>query len=158
MVQSQKSLMGNKDLHIAITDCPLCIPSPPIFGYMNNVKSKKVMEPKTASLPIVIFLVFLLVGNLLFSRCKFENKQSEAREKKNGDIFYLWNYDGKIAYKDIIEAIEDFDIKYCIGTSGYGSVYKAQLPKGKVVTLKKLHCLRLRIQLLTRVSRTRWKC
>ena len=37
--------------------------------------------------------------------------------------------------------MEDFDIRYCIGTGGYGSVYKAQLPNGKVVALKKLHRL-----------------
>ena len=47
----------------------------------------------------------------------------------------------EIAYEDIIEAIEDFDIRYCIGTGGYGSVYKAQLPSGKMVALKKLHRL-----------------
>ncbi|KAI9152963.1 hypothetical protein LWI28_003655 [Acer negundo] len=58
---------------------------------------------------------------------------------KTGDMFSIWNYDGKIAYEDIIESTEDFDIRYCIGTGGYGSVYKAQLPSGKVVALKKLH-------------------
>jgi len=56
-------------------------------------------------------------------------------------LFSIWNYDGHIAYEDIIEATEDFDIKYCIGTGGYGSVYKAELPCGKVVALKKLHRL-----------------
>ncbi|KAF5933566.1 hypothetical protein HYC85_029737 [Camellia sinensis] len=40
---------------------------------------------------------------------------------------------------DIIKATNDFDIKYCIGTGSYGSVYRAQLPNGKVVALKKLH-------------------
>ncbi|XVE83816.1 hypothetical protein DITRI_Ditri16bG0117700 [Diplodiscus trichospermus] len=50
-------------------------------------------------------------------------------------------YDGKIAFQDIVEATEDFDIKYCIGTGGYSSVYKAVLPSGKVVALKKLHRL-----------------
>ena len=44
-----------------------------------------------------------------------------------------------IAYQDIIRATEDFDIRYCIGTKGYGNVYRAQLPSGKVVALKKLH-------------------
>ncbi|THF97264.1 hypothetical protein TEA_008092 [Camellia sinensis var. sinensis] len=39
----------------------------------------------------------------------------------------------------IIKATNDFDIKYCIGTGGYGSVYRAQLPNGKIVALKKLH-------------------
>ncbi|XP_030948044.1 MDIS1-interacting receptor like kinase 2-like [Quercus lobata] len=67
--------------------------------------------------------------------------QSGLRGTKNGDFFSIWNYDGKIAYEDIIEETKDFDIIYCIGTSGYGSVYKAQLPNGKVVALKKLHCL-----------------
>ena len=44
-----------------------------------------------------------------------------------------------IAYQDIIRATEDFDNKYYIGTEGYGSVYRAQLPSGNVVALKKLH-------------------
>ena len=64
----------------------------------------------------------------------------EGRATKNGDLFLIWTFDGKIAYEDIIKATEIFDLKYCIGTSGYGSVYKAQLPSDKVVALKKLHC------------------
>ncbi|KAI4353886.1 hypothetical protein L6164_002808 [Bauhinia variegata] len=58
---------------------------------------------------------------------------------KNGDLFSIWNFDGKIAFEDIIEATEDFDIKYCIGTGGCGSVYRAKLPTGRIVALKKLH-------------------
>ncbi|KAK3438622.1 hypothetical protein EUGRSUZ_C03285 [Eucalyptus grandis] len=61
--------------------------------------------------------------------------------EKNGDFLSIWNYDGRIAYEDMINATEDFDIKYCIGTGGYGSVYRAHLPNGKVVALKKLHRL-----------------
>ncbi|XP_028801320.1 MDIS1-interacting receptor like kinase 2-like [Neltuma alba] len=68
-----------------------------------------------------------------------EKSISETREAKNGDLFSIWNYDGNIAYKDIIEATEDFDIKYCIGTGAYGSVHRAQLPSGKIVELKNLH-------------------
>ena len=52
-------------------------------------------------------------------------------------MFSIWNYDGKIAHEDIIKATKDFHIRYCIGTGGYGTVYKAQLPSGKVVALKK---------------------
>ncbi|GMY13612.1 probable leucine-rich repeat receptor-like protein kinase At1g35710 [Fagus crenata] len=91
-------------------------------------------------LPIVtIFIALLLLGYFFHSRCWVKKTQSELRETKNGDLFSIWNYDGKIAYEDIIEATEDFDIKYCIGTGGYSSVYKTQLPSGKVVALKKLH-------------------
>ncbi|KAK8278145.1 hypothetical protein V6Z11_D09G021300 [Gossypium hirsutum] len=55
------------------------------------------------------------------------------------------NYDGKIAYEDIVAPTEDFDFSYCIGVGGYGSVYRAQLPCGKVVALKKLHRLEAEI-------------
>ncbi|KAL1359953.1 hypothetical protein AAHE18_04G143100 [Arachis hypogaea] len=65
---------------------------------------------------------------------KLENKAT-----KNGDLFSIWNYDGKIAFEDIIEATQDFDIRYCIGTGAYGSVYEARLPSDKTVALKKLH-------------------
>uniref|UniRef100_A0A3N7EN76 non-specific serine/threonine protein kinase n=1 Tax=Populus trichocarpa TaxID=3694 RepID=A0A3N7EN76_POPTR len=65
--------------------------------------------------------------------------QPEATSSKNGDLFSIWNYDGRIAYEDIIAATENFDLRYCIGTGGYGSVYRAQLPSGKLVALKKLH-------------------
>ena len=60
---------------------------------------------------------------------------------RTGDLFSIWKYDGNIAFEDIITATEDFGIKYCIGIDGYGSVYKANLPSGKVVALKKLHRL-----------------
>ncbi|KAF3449743.1 hypothetical protein FNV43_RR10474 [Rhamnella rubrinervis] len=70
---------------------------------------------------------------------KKQGQQASETATKNGDIFSIWNYDGTVAYEDIIEATEDFDIRYCIGTGGYGSVYRAKLPNGKVVALKKLH-------------------
>ncbi|KAM7461209.1 hypothetical protein LguiA_029330 [Lonicera macranthoides] len=58
---------------------------------------------------------------------------------KHGNMCSIWNYDGTIAYEDIIRSTNDFDIVHCIGTGGYGSVYRAQLPSGKIVALKKLH-------------------
>ncbi|XP_028795144.1 probable leucine-rich repeat receptor-like protein kinase At1g35710 isoform X6 [Neltuma alba] len=92
-------------------------------------------------IPLTIFLVItFVVGFILFESFKKHKKSiSKAREAKNGDLFFIWNYDGKIAYEDIIEATEDFDIKYCIGTGAYRSVYRAQLPSGKIIALKKLH-------------------
>ncbi|KAM7461196.1 hypothetical protein LguiA_029317 [Lonicera macranthoides] len=58
---------------------------------------------------------------------------------KHGNMCSIWNYDGTIAYEDIIRSTNDFDIEHCIGTGSYGSVYRAQLPSGKIVALKKLH-------------------
>ncbi|KAI8533708.1 hypothetical protein RHMOL_Rhmol10G0030200 [Rhododendron molle] len=113
------------------------------------------------SLPVIVSLA-LLVFVVCFCFRKTSKIEGEAKATKHGDIFSVWNYDGSIAYEDIIKATNDFDIKYCIGTGGYGSVYRAQLPSGKVVALKKLHrleaehpafdhCFRNEIQMLTNV-------
>ncbi|MED6111400.1 hypothetical protein PIB30_051976 [Stylosanthes scabra] len=106
------------------------------------VQVQKTKRPKNL-LVIVLhvtscFLLIIFVGIFCFVRCTKKVKFEQSAEK-NGDLFSIWNYDGKIAVEDIIEATQDFDIRYCIGTGGYGSVYRAQLPNGKIVALKKLH-------------------
>ncbi|XP_043704703.1 probable leucine-rich repeat receptor-like protein kinase At1g35710 [Telopea speciosissima] len=74
-------------------------------------------------------------------QAKSLNFTIDTRTPKNGDLFSIWNFDGRIAYSDIMAATEDFAIKYCIGTGGCGSVYRAMLPTGKVVAVKKFHRL-----------------
>ncbi|KAJ4971592.1 hypothetical protein NE237_004691 [Protea cynaroides] len=85
--------------------------------------------------------------------CNYWNPFSLTRKKKkkkgniektgrnHGNIFSIWSFDGNIAYEDIIKATEDFDVKYCIGIGTTGRVYKAVLPIGHVVALKKFHPL-----------------
>ncbi|TYG52387.1 hypothetical protein ES288_D09G023700v1 [Gossypium darwinii] len=124
---------GNKDLCGSIQGFRPCPSSP-------NVKH---------NLPIAILVSTLLffvstsvwVIFILFRRYRAKTLKSDPSSSKNGDIFSIWNFDGKIAFEDIIKSTEDFDIKYCIGTGGYGSVYRAVLPSGKVIALKKLHRL-----------------
>ncbi|KAL5707750.1 non-specific serine/threonine protein kinase [Ranunculus cassubicifolius] len=94
-----------------------------------------------SSIVSVIFLALTILGICYIhrkSKMKME-KQVELGQQKNGNLLSLWNYDGRVAYEDIITATEDFDLKYCNGVGGYGSVYKAILPSGKAVALKKLH-------------------
>ncbi|RZC90489.1 hypothetical protein C5167_029620 [Papaver somniferum] len=96
-------------------------------------------------LPLIgsLFLLFILFAILLRLRKRsvtIEVPISQERTTNAGrDLFSIWNYDGKIVFEDIIEATEGFDTKYCIGTGGYGSVYKAELSTGQVVAVKKLH-------------------
>ncbi|KAK7394517.1 hypothetical protein VNO78_15046 [Psophocarpus tetragonolobus] len=136
----QKSLppdafRGNENLCGRTTPFPYCYSSPHEPNNRDLVVAMKIFLPPTA-------LLALLCSAYVFLRwCKAGNCMSVSKETKNGDMFSMWNYDGKIAYKDIIEATEGFDIKYIIGEGGYGSVYKAQLPSGRVVALKKLHNL-----------------
>ncbi|GKV48450.1 hypothetical protein SLEP1_g55263 [Rubroshorea leprosula] len=110
-------------------------------GLYHRHLSNKALRRVKIILPTTISVVLVSLALLLLSRRKHGAKSREAYPSptKNGDIFSIWNFDGRIAYEDIIEATEDFDIKYCIGTGGYGSVYRAQLPSGQVVALKKLH-------------------
>ncbi|KAF5475944.1 hypothetical protein F2P56_007698 [Juglans regia] len=129
LYHTSHTLNGNKDLCGQFKIFPPC------------PKGKKsIITEIETFVPISIFLGFLFIGGGIFlSRYMFKKNQIESRGSKNGNIFSIWNYDGHIAYEDIIEATEDFDIRYCIGTGGYGSVYRAKLPSGNVVALKKLH-------------------
>ncbi|KAL9358422.1 hypothetical protein Peur_046545 [Populus x canadensis] len=114
---------GNKDLHPDLSNCSL--PS----KTNRRIHSIKIFLPITT-----ISLCLLCLGCCYLSRCKAT--QPEATSSKNGDLFSIWNYDGTIAYEDIIAATENFDLRYCIGTGGYGSVYRAQLPSGKLVAFE----------------------
>jgi Leucine-rich repeat (LRR) protein len=125
------TLIGNKNLCGVFEYFPPCLSLP--------AKSKSIATKVKIFVPITISLGFLVLVGFLLSRHMRKKTQLKSRETKNGNLFSIWNYDGHIAYDDIIEATEDFDIKYCIGTGGYGSVYKAELHGGKVIALKKLH-------------------
>ncbi|KAL1804450.1 hypothetical protein ACET3Z_033097 [Daucus carota] len=89
-------------------------------------------------LPVTIGLLLLILASVFCCRHKLAENQSNINTR-NGDFCSIWNFDGHIAYEDIIRATNNFDIRYCIGTGGYGSVYEARLPSGKIVALKKLH-------------------
>ncbi|KAL4605853.1 hypothetical protein ACB092_09G059800 [Castanea dentata] len=137
------TFIGNRDLCGDVKGFPPCLPSSPSnsISIVHQSNSRSIVHQIKFFVPLIAFTMFLLLGYFFRSQCRVRKMSSESRETKNGDLFSIWNYDGKIAYEDIIEATEDFDIRYCIGTGGYGSVYKAQLPNGKVVALKKLHRL-----------------
>ncbi|KAL8528354.1 hypothetical protein ACS0TY_005967 [Phlomoides rotata] len=109
--------------------------------FLHNDSSTNHRNNTKIFLPVALVFVCSCLGAFLFIYC---NKRKKTRpqitpDSKHGDIFKIWNYDGKIAYEDIIESTADFDLAYCIGTGGYGSVYRAELPSGRVVAVKKLH-------------------
>ncbi|KAJ7962264.1 putative Receptor protein kinase [Quillaja saponaria] len=135
--------LGNEELNneISIFYSKCHTPSTPITT-LGTSSSSTNFHPLKIILPITSLLVILFVAVLIVSRYKMKNKSKyEETVAMDGDMLSIWNYDGKIAFEDIIEATEDFDLRYCIGTGAYGSVYKAQLPSGKIVALKKLHRL-----------------
>ncbi|KAK9116806.1 hypothetical protein Sjap_015753 [Stephania japonica] len=113
--------------------------------YPSTFGTKNINKRKPKRLNIIVLattvLVFVLIGVFLGSTCRWNSRKARTNKgsTKHGNIFSIWNYDGQIAYEDIIRETEEFDIKYCIGVGGHGSVYRALLPSGKVVALKKFH-------------------
>ncbi|KAL5582359.1 hypothetical protein UlMin_014801 [Ulmus minor] len=132
---------GNKDLCCNNTSIYDIYGVPPCFQPVPRSKDKGVDEIRIIITISILLSCFFMIGAILvFQHVKRSKRRKPCEgETKNGDLFSIWNYDGKIAYEDIINATEDFDIRYCIGTGGYGSVYRARLPNGKIVALKKLH-------------------
>lgn len=129
-----EAFSGNENLSGRITLSPS-------HSSPDRPKNRDLVVEMKIFLPPTALLALLCSVYVFFRLCKACNCMSVSKETKNGDMFSIWNYDSKIAYKDIIEATEGFDIKYFIGAGGYGSVYKAQLPSGRVVALKKLQNL-----------------
>ncbi|XVE68084.1 hypothetical protein DITRI_Ditri09bG0041000 [Diplodiscus trichospermus] len=120
-----ESFKGNKDLCGEITGFPPCSSSlsPTMKRKRNN---KGIQNQKIIIVVPTLFLVSTLALVMVaLSRQRARSPKPNPSSTKNGDIFSVWNYDGRIAYEDIIKSTEDFDIKYCIGI--------------RVVAWKKLH-------------------
>ncbi|XP_059659765.1 MDIS1-interacting receptor like kinase 2-like [Cornus florida] len=137
-----QELRGNKGLCGQVSGFPPCTYSSTTIGSTKRKRNRVVPPLVFILLVIIISLAFLILGAIFFFRNKVrKDTQSEERAIKDRNLFSVWNYDGSIVYEEIIKATDGFDIRYCIGTGGYGSVYKAQLPGGDVFALKKLHRL-----------------
>ncbi|KAK2359403.1 putative leucine-rich repeat receptor protein kinase [Trifolium repens] len=146
---SHNLLLGNKDLCSDISNDQIHLPVEfepcPVPKKSNKtIQSQRQQRIKIFVIVfpivnIILILAFSLYMCLRFCHITIKNNHAITATTTNGDLFCIWNYDGKIAHDDIIKATKDFDMRYCIGTGAYGSVYKAQLPSGKVVALKKLH-------------------
>ncbi|RVW21882.1 MDIS1-interacting receptor like kinase 2 [Vitis vinifera] len=85
------------------------------------------------------FLLCIFMGIYFTLHWRARNRKRKSSETPCEDLFAIWSHDGEILYQDIIEVTEDFNSKYCIGSGGQGTVYKAELPTGRVVAVKKLH-------------------
>ncbi|KAL5998764.1 hypothetical protein ACLOJK_009711 [Asimina triloba] len=93
----------------------------------------------TTAASAALLLVFSAFYFYRLCRARVRNNIVAERkaEERGPNVFVAWNFDGKLVYEDIIGATEDFDDKYCIGEGGYGRVYRASLPTGQVVAVKR---------------------
>ncbi|XP_004238491.2 MDIS1-interacting receptor like kinase 2-like [Solanum lycopersicum] len=132
---SREELRDNKDLcsnnHTGMRPCSSL--------RRKERTSRKLILTLTLSL-IVVALLLLVITCILFRTKRKRNRSIQPREPSSNS-FSVRDFDGKIAYENIIAATENFDGKYCIGKGGHGSVYKVELPCGQVVAVKKVHAL-----------------
>ncbi|KAK9175426.1 hypothetical protein WN944_027433 [Citrus x changshan-huyou] len=129
-----EALQGNKGLCGDIKGFPSC-------------KASK--SDKQASRKIWVVIVFPLLGSfallisligLFFMFRRRSSSQTQQSSPGNAPGFLsVLTFDGKIAYEEIVRATNDFDEEHCIGTGGQGSVYRAELPSGEIVAVKKFH-------------------
>ncbi|KAM0029566.1 putative protein kinase RLK-Pelle-LRR-XI-1 family [Helianthus debilis subsp. tardiflorus] len=109
------------------------------FSCKEHMTTHKRIHRLTIFLPIILGLCLLILVYVCYKNHNATENKIQPETIKHGNVCSILNYDGTIAYEDFITATDDFDLKYCIGTGGYGSVYEAKLPNGKTFALKKLH-------------------
>ncbi|CDP11087.1 unnamed protein product [Coffea canephora] len=130
------SLRNNKGLCGSVAGLKPC--SQPTQKITRRRTTKRMIFLVVAPILATIFLSAVVVGIFIRARSHTRSMENKPQEfTKN--MFSVWSFDGKIVYENIIDAIENFDPKYCIGVGAFGSVFRAELPNGQVVAVKKLH-------------------
>lgn len=130
-----EALQGNKGLCGDIEGFPSC---------------KAPKSDKHASRKIWVVIVFPLLGSfaLLISLIRlffiFRQKKNALQTQQSSPrdthgLLSVLTFDGKFVYEEIVRATNEFDEEHCIGTGGQGSVYRAELPSGEIVAVKKFH-------------------
>ncbi|RWR97657.1 putative LRR receptor-like serine/threonine-protein kinase [Cinnamomum micranthum f. kanehirae] len=132
-----EAFIENKDLCGGIKGLPRCNSS--FINQVDEKKGNKIMITIVLPLAGAVCLLFFSLGIYFICHWRMRKIKKMVLDMNNRDLFSIWNYDGKIVYEDIIKATEDFSDKHCIGEGGCGRVYKADLPTGQVVAVKKIH-------------------
>ncbi|XP_038717387.1 MDIS1-interacting receptor like kinase 2-like [Tripterygium wilfordii] len=106
-------------------------------------KKRKHGLPKGHRIVLIIVLPLLAALSLsILLTCIFLSiNRKKEDSKSNNQSLLLSTFDGSVKYEDILQATNNFDVQYCIGKGGHGSVYKADLPSGVTVAVKKFHSL-----------------
>ncbi|KAL6888499.1 hypothetical protein ACP4OV_009525 [Aristida adscensionis] len=97
---------------------------------------------------VVLFLLWHILayfrGRILITKTKacnsgdVEQNSHMSDSKQSLVIVSQGKEEHKITFTDIVRATNNFDKEHIIGCGGYGLVYKAQLPDGSKLAIKKL--------------------
>ncbi|KAK2659711.1 hypothetical protein Ddye_006244 [Dipteronia dyeriana] len=137
---SIEELQGNEGLCGNVSGLQHC--NVPVSRRHGFTKVRKIMFVIVFPLLEMISLLIGAVGILItFQRRKRDSVHDKPNNANNQEIFSALTFDGRIMHEDITRATMNFDVDYCIGNGGSGSVYKVELPSGDVIAVKRLHSL-----------------
>ncbi|KAM0948086.1 putative non-specific serine/threonine protein kinase [Dioscorea sansibarensis] len=86
------------------------------------------------TIPVAGCSLMLLVAIAIARR---RQRTSKVAETENCSL--VWDMGLKFKFTDVMEAIDNFNEAYCIGRGSFGVVYKAELPSGQVLAVKRQH-------------------
>ncbi|PIN00354.1 Serine/threonine protein kinase, partial [Handroanthus impetiginosus] len=84
-------------------------------------------------------LAAIIVGLLVFRPKAMAYDEKTSTTKFENSESLIWDREGKLAFGDIVQATDDFSEKHCIERGGFGGVYRADLPNGQIVSVKRLN-------------------
>uniref|UniRef100_A0A8R7U3L1 non-specific serine/threonine protein kinase n=2 Tax=Triticum urartu TaxID=4572 RepID=A0A8R7U3L1_TRIUA len=125
--------MHNKKLCGVVNGLPPC----------NSVRGKWKGYKILVLAPVLgLICLILIVMILMFSHERKKTKETNNDKVTQEKVFSIWSFDGANVFKQIVEATNYFSDMHCIGTGGYGSVYKAILAAtGEIFAVKKIHMI-----------------
>ncbi|GJR56231.1 MDIS1-interacting receptor like kinase 2-like protein [Tanacetum coccineum] len=133
---SGEALQGNSGLCGNVTGLKLC-------ESQKMMKKNNTFHHKLILVTMVPIFAALLLGlfmcGLIAYRRRKRASPPEPSGEEGGKFFSITSFDGQAMHDEIIKVTNDFDDAYCIGTGGYGTVYKAMLQPNNLVAVKKLH-------------------
>nr|XP_034930736.1 probable leucine-rich repeat receptor-like protein kinase At1g35710 [Populus alba] len=120
-----------------------------LCGNVSSLKPCTLLTSRRKNNKIVILILFPLLGSLLvlliMVGCLYSHRRTSRErvsclgERQSPHSFVVWGHEEEILHETIIQATNNFNFNNCIGKGGYGIVYRAMLPTGQVVAVKKLH-------------------
>ncbi|TVU39999.1 hypothetical protein EJB05_13444, partial [Eragrostis curvula] len=125
--------LHNKDLCGNVSGLRKCIST----TIMKHHKGRMHSLVLAILIPMCAVCILAILGVIMITQKRKSPKKTSETVRK--DVFSVWNFDGKLAFEDIIRATENFSDRYIIGSGGYGTVYRAELQDGRLVAVKKLH-------------------
>ncbi|KAH0758821.1 hypothetical protein KY290_022314 [Solanum tuberosum] len=130
------SLEGNKGLCGNVAGLDPCEMSSSVVKEYSMAKGRKLIL--ITVLPVMGALILLCVFVVVLVLCDKRRRVRDVERRDDGWLS-ITMLDGKTLYRDILNATEEFDAKFCIGHGGHGSFYKIDLPSLGNIAVKRLH-------------------